>query len=130
MSDATTLADLIAHLDAATGPDRELDEEIMALRAGVIREVQNGRSVYHVGTRWVGVGDVPPFTASVDAAVTLVPDGWMWTVCGGEHRGGQGVAFMAPNGGNSPADRWIDDTGGATPAIALCIAALKARSQP
>lgn len=121
-----TREELVAALENATAASQELDEEIMALRAGVIREVQNGRSVYHVGTRWVSVGEVPSFTASIDAALTLVPA--EWNVSHAYWGRGECSSFTLGDGGANR--HWVEGRShSATPSIALCIAALKARPE-
>jgi len=63
------------------------------------------------------------FTTSLDAAVTLVPEGWVWAVS-------QDAAAVGP-----PDSSYIGDElampcacEGKTPALALCAAALKARA--
>jgi hypothetical protein len=57
--------DLIARLEAATGPDRELDA-VIALAVGL----DIGRSRAHSQD-----SRVPAYTASIGAALTLVPNG-------------------------------------------------------
>ena len=95
-----TRADLIAALEKAEGPSRELDAEIRK----------------HVP------GDyLPAFTASLDAALTLVPDRRAWeiksTYWSADKR--PAACVVRPDG--------VRRYGlGATPAIALCIAALRA----
>ncbi len=84
------MSDLIERLAKATGPDRELDAEIAAdLR------IYNGPGTQQWITDWKGqlrainglvhlIGDQgscgnfkpPAYTASVDTAMTLVPEGW------------------------------------------------------
>lgn len=99
---ADDLLRLAERVEAAEGPDRELDREIcLALRSG----------------RWISPGAVPAYTSSLDAAMTLVPEG-----CG--------IAIFwfsldriaeAQVGG----DRKMK---GATTALALTAAALRARA--
>lgn len=131
---------LIARLEAATGPDPHLDAEIeAALRGGepAYRSAsrhQFGPSVvlnHGTGNPWDGWESAPSFTGSLDAALTLVPEGWFWRV-------GRTTLFQAWAGvyrthpDNGERDRnefyWHRDHGGppSTPALALCIAALKA----
>jgi hypothetical protein len=104
----TDLMELAARCEAATGPDRELDFDIYdecfptlprsgCLRANLIE--------HHIKT----------YTASLDAALTLVPEGYVF-----------GVArtygyCSAEVGGRNPSKA-------ANPALALCAAALRARS--
>lgn len=62
----------------------------------------------------------PKFTASLDAAASLIPEGFDWIL----ERTNDGLTIGARVGHNDP-DR---TSWGATPAIALCIAALRARA--
>lgn len=124
-----TRAELIAKLEAATEGSRQLDGEI-------------GRAVGYVASSWWGAiafrwnegecwGSVPDFTTSLDAALTLVPEGWGWLARShdgspaydgtGRGRGG----FANVNIGRDDAQFFTEFA--ATPALALCIAALRAR---
>lgn len=71
------------------------------------------------------------FTNSLDAAVTLVPAGWSWQVrlvFHGEHSKPVGRAIVARDrSGMVLADEHFE-VHAATPALALCIAALRARA--
>lgn len=101
-----SLAELTGKLEQATGPDRGLDDLIWLEVDRVLQ--RKGQSV-------------PPYTSSVDAALTLIPEGWrifdveqfedrVWNVCldrGPDSRRTYGYAR--------------------TFALALCIAALKAQ---
>ena len=111
-----TRDELIAALEKAEGPSRELDATI----------------AYHAGEARLGL-PVPEtwlakhYTSSIDAALTLVPEGWrvnsISNVENGWHavlvRGQWNVAGYATAG----------SVVSVTPAIALCIAALKARGE-
>lgn len=106
----TALDDLIERAEKATGPDRNLD-------AMIYWQINNG----------VGVGthsSAPPFTASLDAALSLVPEGWgpslrifslgnAWAHMYGEAKGISGATVEARHN---------------VPAIALVIASLKAKA--
>jgi hypothetical protein len=97
-----TREELIAALEAATGPSWELDGFICEAVGAVKPEAT---------PHW----EWPPrYTASIDAALTLVPEGASGAIEFGNHT--QACVVGGP---------WCD---GATPAIALCIAALKARA--
>jgi hypothetical protein len=61
----------------------------------------------------------PNFTASIDAAVTLVPEGHRWCC---DTMNGNRVSAFVENGANG---KWHD---AATPALAICAAALRARA--
>jgi hypothetical protein len=100
--------DLAVRCEQATGPDRELDA-----RLHVIREDGFGHR-----------DQAPDYTASIDAALSLVPEGWRIRDFGDWE------------------DRWLitlmnedtcDTVGGRSgrgqPALALCAAALRARVQ-
>lgn len=72
------LEGLIERVEAATGPDRELDCEI-AIAAGAVPDDME-RS-FHPNV-WRGIYDnrswrAPEYSASLDAAMTLVPRGWI-----------------------------------------------------
>lgn len=95
---------LIERLEAASGPDRELDDAILLL-------VFNDAAI-----------NPPAFTASLDLAMTLLPDGQPW-------------AWSGEFSDYSYANCWLDvpeydgipfEGRGANPAIALCIAILSA----
>ena len=122
----TTDPTLLADLAAASGPDRELDARV-ALCAGWKKPGHHGGYSEIVGVRPGGRGfaAVPRYTASIDAALTLVPEGWGWKAdCGL----GFGHSFTVGHVGvNKLFDRPEGWGKAATPAIALCIAALKAR---
>ena len=81
--------DLIARLEAATGPDRELDAAI-ALTVGL--DIGRGRA-HSQDSR------VSAYTASIDAALTLVPKGWGVVVRRWADGTGRGVAHCYPPGG-------------------------------
>jgi hypothetical protein len=109
MSGVEDLLALAARVEALSGPDRMIDRDIAIATMG-----------------WPAAAftdsPTPEYTASIDATLTLVPDcrhtelamqdrhsgRWKWVL-----RGGYGVRSEAR---------------GATPALALCAAALRARS--
>jgi hypothetical protein len=112
MTDPATLLALAERCEQAAGPDRELDftiDDFMLKHGPEADRIRNPRYVL-------------PYTASLDAAVTLVPEGHEWLrkneICMTVYR--------------VPADlkEWARhiDARGATPALALCAAALRARA--
>jgi hypothetical protein len=126
----TDIAELIARLEAATEGSRELDEAI-ALTFGWTLD---GQPTTAAPYRWIapkgGWHLTPPlFTESVDAAMSLVPKrgagGLLWRIILERkplHSGPAWIAEVrehAKNGGGAIAH---------TAALALCVAALKARS--
>jgi hypothetical protein len=109
-----SIQDIIARLERASGPDHEIDREI----AEYLR-------TYSPPDRGSQEGDWPNYTHSIDAALTLAPKGFQAYV-------DTGVGAFS---GDAHACVWTDYphriSGGArqcfNPAIALCIAALRAR---
>lgn len=99
-----TLLELAERCEAATGPSYVLDLEI----AEVIAPTE---------LAWQ-----PPFTASLDAALMLVPEGWTGIVpiTGGDDAWLWQERALAGTGHRCRA---------ATPALALCAAALRARHE-
>lgn len=130
---------LIERLEAATGPDRELGNEVLFECGWMLREEGGGPDR---ATIWIPPsdrfndefldGDQPNPTASIDAAMMLVPEGCVWAL---------NFASMATimKVGTKKFDiidgvivgQWPENQreGGlpVSVAIAFCIAALKAR---
>jgi hypothetical protein len=111
------LSALIEKLSAATEGSRELDDAIqeVAIPLGCGMLVFNGRQP-------------PLYTTSLDAALSLVPEGWRIEDFS-QYRNGDFYVCLWPR----EKDDWDDglpQTVGddaATPALALCVASLKAR---
>jgi hypothetical protein len=94
---------LIQRVEKAEGPDRELDGEIHGIPSAACCD-------------W---DDVPHYTASLDAAVSLVPSGWDWSISKGWNEAA--IASLAP------AEKAAEvTTEAATAALALLAAILKA----
>jgi hypothetical protein len=119
-----TLRDLIARAEASAGPDREIDAEIaQVLGWGGVHmspldtsicagRPGNGRAWEHV----------PAYTASLDAALTLVPAGFWWETCapyGDPAKQARASMFNA--------SRQAGSARANTSPLALCAAALRAR---
>lgn len=103
------MKELIERLEKATGRDRALDADI----AAICHPTDDPREAAMANGR-----DYPDeYTASIEAALTLAPQGSQWSIC--SHENGR---FYAECG----ADGW--QSTGLTAAIALCLAALKARA--
>ncbi len=128
MSDLIALAE---RCEKATGPDRELDRLIvLALGADVERIAGSAADGSQDG--FVDRKGVLPkgfaYTASLDAAMTLVPEGWETAIYLGGERANVQMETQAMR------DSWFDEGGGPidgtapTPALALCAAALRARA--
>jgi len=118
--------DLIARLEAATELDRELDAEIgrfaVARFLGYVPDrPQHGCALY---------------TASIDAALTLVPEGWRLAAlcerdpwfCRLETHDFESVTWGKGSDWITEVTSGSEATAKAsTPALAICIAALRAR---
>jgi hypothetical protein len=105
--------------EAAAGSDRELDREI----ARSIDLFAGTRASYDLN-----IVMVPKYTLSVDAAMSLVPEGCAWTL----YSDGPTCIASAeigphPTGGQLMQAQWSGE--GETPALALCAAALRARAR-
>jgi hypothetical protein len=114
------LTALIARVEAATGPDGVLDAEIHRAANVALQDM----IAYDIGGWLVGGKHpqpvkVPAYTASLDAAASLVPEGCEWT----RHFGANGRLTMMVHGPD-PAGSLAQ---AATPALALTAAALRAR---
>ena len=129
--------DLIVKLEHATEGSRELDACVWVAVNG------KGQPMKEVGPPsykmprffcnpspdidWIGydlLEIAPKYTTSLDAAHSLVPEEWGWTI---NHD-----AIAAVYAPEIEGDDDLADWGGApngTPAIALCIAVLKARAR-
>lgn len=122
------MTELIKRLEAATGPSRELDADIARATGLQVKKGQLGGWVYIAEGR-TGWELLPYFTESVDAALTLVPEGWssslnIYPVQVKPTPIWKAASHVNPNDGSGRSG-YLGDS--ATPPIALCIAALKAR---
>lgn len=133
MTDLSALADEIERLD---GPSRHADTQIAILldpdaqhiigyESGPFprKPIYGPRSSFWDWARDTSIEPpvfmaVPEYTASLDAAMTLVPEGFDWAV----FRTNGGLTVHAWCG-------YRDDVFAATPALALCAAAIRARSE-
>lgn len=123
----SALLSLAARVEALSGPDLIVDELIL-LATGWTLERAKGlgeratlvdpdgkRTAHRQGDGWFNP------TASLDAAMMLVPEGLSWLIGSGDDLG--------------PPHAWVGDQsdqpkgiGAATPALALCAAALRAKA--
>lgn len=138
----TILLDLAAKVEALTGACRELDAEI-AIAVFVTqytdddmvfarKRERDGSDATHPGHYFIksrsGAQAVsaPAFTSSLDAAMTLVPEGWCWMA---GHRDFPKSRAYVNNGElhMSGKSQWFEVVA-ATPALALTAATLHARA--
>ncbi len=136
-----TIDQIIVELEKATGPDRITDFAIWRVTHGFdfdVRPVKTFPRYYPdgqvTGIEWPDgrtdeIGYVPSYTSSIDAALTLIDQNEMtWWVQ--TYKGAKADAtVMYGIGKGSRPDAPTDSDSGAhdIPAIALVIAALKAR---
>lgn len=116
-----------------TIPSSQLDELISLLGGARKGDEQLDKAIEYAVTRhacaqyWL-----PKFTSSVDAALTLVPDGTFWLLGAGRSRPGEplyGCVISRPVGEPEQLEEHALGTGehDASLALAICIAAFKAR---
>ncbi len=131
------LTELLARVESASGPDRELDALLWCLAEGAEYErpsTQRETFLYRIGDIYHRCNDYPAYTASLDDALALVErvlPGWdiQLTL----------LATLGPQDNRTPRNRVVllsnsedalIDGEGATPALALLAALLKALTQP
>lgn len=126
----TALSDLIARLEAAKEGSRELDALIFT--EVFEAELRPWSPTRRVRTLWwfkrnseqvlrYGKDSHPHYTTSLDAALTLVPENMRIELIG------SGSAWRCEVRHFTAYERVAEYFGAPTPALALCIAALKAR---
>jgi hypothetical protein len=111
---ATPTERLLALLEQASGPSRELD--LLIDRLTTKSEIHSD----HLD-RWPE--HAKHFTSSLDAALTLVPEGWDWNAGSEKAERVGNYAQLFRRSANESEEAWF---AGSTP-LALCIAALRAR---
>lgn len=133
----TDLRALASRVEAATGPDRELDECI-GMSLGPKRTMRVGHEC--LGNEREVPIYCPHYTASLDAAMTLVPEHCVW-IAGdykglanadywqGEYKYAKGWASVSDTG-DPPGDPAMPTfrVNASSPALALVAASLRARS--
>lgn len=130
----TDLNALIERLSNATGPDRELDAEIFRaigmplpeqfMTAKIALEWNETEKCFTFDLAETRVRyEQPPFTSSIDAAMTLVPEGYAASVEWSPRY--PGSAWLYPPNNVNDISFEAEAT---SPALALCAASLKARS--
>jgi hypothetical protein len=118
---------LLSRLEALTEPSRKIDVEIYRALVEPLAEPFKE----YVGSVWTSASSsihVPRFTASIDAALTLVPEGCDWAIClcGDSYAA---VVDMDPTGYVGDLLHGPGASFAATPAIALLIAIIKAKEE-
>ena len=139
MTDRATLEALLNRVLEGTGPDRELDAEIAcAVNGFTMHEDSNpgdGHFAFWHGKPWESLcsncSGWPHYTGpGLDAALTLLPEGYWWQIANGNrrHYDLQAGAELFFAGGPNRGDMAFS-ADAATPARALMAACLKARME-
>jgi hypothetical protein len=89
-ADLATLSALKARVEAATGPDRELDAEVAKAFGWQLRLPHRAWVEPRTWTRLEAIEGLPPFTRSIDYAVALI------AFSGVEPRGYELIGFEDP----------------------------------
>ena len=126
------LNELARRVEMAPSNSWDLDREIFKATGG-LPDVWFGSKVINWfgdgpfgcntedGMRHLGCINAPNYTASLDAAASLIPDGFDWIL----ERVNDGMTIGARVGHNDPNRISFAET----PALALCAAALRARAE-
>jgi len=123
-----TLKDVIERLEEARAGSYDLDEMVAFALYGPpvmvrLKDAPASMPDIPMYLHDDGVqGTALRVTQSLDGALALVPKGWSWSVAIDEHR----LHPVVRLGRSHPTNRTVAQEG-ATPALALCIAALKCR---
>ncbi len=137
---ALSLASLIERLEKATGPDRELDvligyaidlmgdDKHLSFRTSfdtcgmemMLRMAESYQNIWRT--------ELPRYTASIEAAMTLVPHDWRIYAIQEEYIVPRGNWFAGLDHRTAHHKYGSMIGKSSTPAIAICIAALKAHS--
>jgi hypothetical protein len=141
---STSSAGLLAlaeRCEQATGPDRELDALVYIATSFPTWRLQTDCEPFpdavEVGRIQGGDSfswrESPAFTASLDAAMTLVPEGAIWEVGHKFHyprppQSPDRANYAFVNVGKPGAVKSFGGKSVASPAVALCAAALRARA--
>jgi hypothetical protein len=132
-----TYSEILARLETATGPDREIDcmighaidfkVEGMSFRQYADRRKQDWATIAEICAPGLGavlVRYLPTYTASLDAVVALIESelpGWWWQV-----RSLAGGKFTAAAAESPRPERQGKGSFGLTPPLALLTAAIRA----
>lgn len=136
------MKDLIERLEKSEGPDRELDCLIWTAVNGKGQPMKTVAEPYYEPPRffcnpnpeinWIGydlLNVAERYTASLDSALTLVPEGLAWTLGQNvHHRYWQASVHNLDEDGRPQSIGYSSLQGNRTAPIALCAAALKARA--
>ena len=123
------MTDLLIRLENAKEGSRELDAEILRIARPEFADMQFHPTV----AGWLIGGDhkqpeyAPRYTTSLDAALTLVPEGCIWATSAYTTFATADVTLTGEGFLSASGDVEFEAQA-KTPALALCIAALRARA--
>ncbi len=123
-------AGIIERLEAASGPDRELDGAIALSFGWTFEKMKGDRRPYYRkpgNTEYYLRSEPPHYTSSIDAALSLVPEDAFWRI-GHDGEGADPSEYRADVLLSRHPDPIVCSEVASTPAITLCIAALRARA--
>lgn len=129
---------LIERIEGASGGSRELDDEIAFAVSAMGERVPCGHTFNRITGHKSGIA-ARHYTTSIDAAMTLVPEGWRVSKLEQHWRTGRWIAQLSERPTEGQLKAFDDgktigwntaDTSpdAATPALALVVAALRSRS--
>jgi hypothetical protein len=123
--------DVIARLEEATVGSYALDEAVARAVGWTLLEHEAETSYGSAWAEWVspegkGMNGMrfPSYTIDIQAALTLVPEGWTWMASGAKFAAPRPAAALAEIGGPDPV--YITSEG-STAALAMCIVILRQR---
>jgi len=116
--------DLIKELEGATKGSRELDAQIGRIVGTWHRDADYYYRRADDGYGPLHFNEPRHYTTSLEVALTLVPEGWRVANLGEASNGRWDCYLIERNGTGQILDR----DGQSTPALALCLATLKARN--
>jgi hypothetical protein len=125
------LEELAERVEKLTGPCREADEDIARAVGYVPARGSNVEIAYghfYVDADGDYIGAPPKFTASLDAAMTLVPEGWFLADLGLWRSGAPTRTWAATLKLDPQCDERVHTSNKPSAAIALCTVALRARA--
>lgn len=128
----SALLELAARCEAATGPDRELDCRISLELSGIAYGDSDVSEMLRYRDEPTGYGRYRPadehvaeYTASLDAAMTLAPEGWIVSLSIFTE---EGAEALLQDDRINPVRLSNQEGSASIPALALCAAALRARA--
>ena len=116
---------LLSRLQSLTEPDRKIDAET-ALANGWTTKIYEGKLCWRGPGRLAWEPEPPRYTESLDAVLTLVPDGMLMTMT---IRGMETAASVRTGSVLNPATREWEGYSKANPAIALLVALEKVKEE-